>query len=103
MGKSRLAKLRRQAAERQGWRCFYCGLPMVDGAVPGGLTRRSLSRLCTAEHLVARCEGGAESAENIVAACWWCNSQRHRRKAAPAPEAWREMVRGAVKVGEPRC
>ena len=99
MTKSRLAKLRRQAAERQGWRCFYCGRPMVDGAVPGAEAPRSLPRLCTAEHLKARCEVGPDTAANIVAACWWCNSHRHRRKVAPTPEAWREMVRGAVKVG----
>lgn len=93
MTKSRLAKLRRQAAERQGWLCFYCGAPMVDGAAPGAGARRRLSRLCTAEHLKARCEGGQDTAANIVAACWWCNSQRHRRKVAPGPEAWRRMVR----------
>jgi len=92
MTTSRLAKLRRQAADRQGWRCFYCGRPMVDGAAPGTVRRRSLPRLCTAEHLKARREGGPESAENIVAACWWCNSRRHRLKVAPTPEVWREMV-----------
>jgi len=39
----------------------------------------------TAEHLEARCEGGADSTDNIVAACRFCNGRRHRAKVARNP------------------
>lgn len=32
---------------------------------------------CTAEHLVARRDGGPNSKANVVAACRYCNVQRH--------------------------
>ncbi|WP_254782667.1 HNH endonuclease, partial [Lysobacter sp. yr284] len=35
-----------------------------------------MSRRCTAEHLIARHEGGRNRRENIAAACWLCNQRR---------------------------
>jgi len=49
---------------------------------------------CTAEHLCARQDGGADTRENIVAACLRCNRQRHQGwKRAPAPETYLQHVR----------
>lgn len=45
-------------------------------------TRQARHLRCTAEHLHARVDGGGDSQSNIVAACQFCNVQRHRRKAA---------------------
>ncbi|MEY8095817.1 HNH endonuclease [Falsihalocynthiibacter sp. S25ZX9] len=54
---------------------------------------------CTAEHLLPRSEGGGNAAENIVAACWYCNTARHRRKYPPSPEAHRTRVRRRMAAG----
>lgn len=95
-----LARLRRQAFAAQDGRCFYCCLPMWERngrafARRYGLTKRMTRCLrCTAEHLLARQDQGKDVKENIVAACSWCNQQRHRSSAnAPDPRTWQEQVR----------
>ncbi|WP_408002845.1 HNH endonuclease [Pseudorhodobacter wandonensis] len=54
---------------------------------------------CTAEHLHPRSEGGGNTAGNIVAACFYCNTRRHRRKCPLSPEAHREHVRQRMASG----
>nr|WP_235205811.1 HNH endonuclease [Cupriavidus sp. SK-4] len=55
---------------------------------------------CTAEHLKARSDGGANSARNIVAACEACNRRRHQRKAARSPAEHLEHVQRAMRRGK---
>ena len=103
MPKKSLHRARAAAYSRQGGRCFYCGVLMWvdDGAsfasshgLPRGITRWLQ---CTAEHLQARRDGGADSPVNIVAACHCCNLRRHRgRKVAPAPEEYQRLVKSRV-------
>jgi 5-methylcytosine-specific restriction endonuclease McrA len=42
----------------------------------------------TAEHLIARSDGGSDAPKNIVAACYFCNSSRHK---AAKPKRWRDF------------
>ena len=107
MAHKTLCTLRRRAFEQQRGFCHYCGLPMwqVDEAsfaAQYGLSAR-LARLlrCTAEHLVARCDGGRDERSNIVAACHWCNARRHlgRCKTAPSAEAYRLRVARRAAAG----
>ena len=90
---NRLVSLRRLAADRQSHCCYYCGLPMWEReptafAHTYQLTGRQARLLkCTAEHLHPRSEGGPDSGPNIVAACLYCNRQRHAvRKPRSASE-----------------
>ena len=89
----------------QGSRCFYCGLPTClnnfsDFAAKHSLTVRQAKRLqCTAEHLQARKDGGADGKSNIVAACWTCNQGRHRRKNPLSPGLHKEYVQKRVRAG----
>ena len=53
--------------------------------------RQARQRQCTAEHLVARCDGGKNTASNIVAACRECNSTRHRRNVPLSPLRWKKV------------
>lgn len=57
-----------------------------DFAVKYGISDQLALRFqCTAEHLVARQDGGDDSRNNIVAACLFCNSTRHEmRNPLPA-------------------
>ncbi|WP_375542839.1 HNH endonuclease [Aliiroseovarius crassostreae] len=55
---------------------------------------------CTAEHLVAASEGGPTSPTNIVAACKYCNSTRHRAKRPLSPDAYKNQVRSRLKMGK---
>jgi 5-methylcytosine-specific restriction endonuclease McrA len=103
---TKLQKLRHAAYVKQGGLCFYCNLPIWEDdeevcseilSIPERLTK--LLR-CTAEHLCAKQDAGADVPDNIVAACWWCNSQRHRiPTAAPRPEVYRAKVRKSVQRG----
>ncbi|WP_432284182.1 HNH endonuclease [Aminobacter sp. BA135] len=88
----KLRKLRDDAYNRQDGHCWYCGRLMspADGID---------SSRCTAEHLLPRCEGGKDTPANVVAACWYCNSRRHRRKVPLSPEAYVIHVRALIAEG----
>jgi 5-methylcytosine-specific restriction endonuclease McrA len=102
---SSLSKHRRAAFHRQNGRCHYCGFPMwledpAELAIAFGLTIRDAARLqCTAEHLIARQDGGGDGAGNIVAACRFCNATRHRRSSPPDPESHRHRVLCRLNAG----
>jgi len=89
----------------QSRRCFYCGYRMwlsdpEQFAASAGLSLKQTSRLrCTAEHLLARCEGGKDGPENIVAACLSCNRRRHARRKAMAPFEYKALVLRRVNSG----
>lgn len=105
MGK--LLNFRHQAFVAQRGRCFYCGRPMWEHdakqfAAKHGMRQRATEQLkCTAEHLLARRDGGRDEARNIVAACRLCNARRHagRTDRAPAAEAYRRLVQRRVAAG----
>lgn len=100
---SRVARLRTRAFIKQRCLCFYCKQPMFESdaaafAKQHGLTiKQALSRRCTAEHLRARRDGGLNTAENIVAACWFCNKRRHSRKNPLSPERYKNHVSREVR------
>ncbi|WP_369597404.1 HNH endonuclease [Rhodoferax sp. TH121] len=56
---------------------------------------------CTAEHLHARTDGGTNAGENIAAACYFCNSRRHRQRhdQAPEPDDYRARVKARMASG----
>ncbi|MFP7722822.1 HNH endonuclease [Lysobacter sp. A3-1-A15] len=58
-----------------------------------------LALQCTAEHLVARQDGGTDCRENVVAACRWCNRRRHARPKAMPVDKYRDHVAWRVKQG----
>ena len=101
-----LAKLRIRAFHAQQGRCIYCGLPMwescVQEAIPSHIPERLARHLrSTAEHLIARQDGGPNCAINIAAACAWCNIRRHAHRAANAPDPvkYQQQVQRLMKRG----
>lgn len=99
---SKIQNLRLQAYQHQQGRCWYCGVQMWqrDPAELPGIPRKNASRLrCTAEHLLAQCEGGRDKASNVVAACAHCNHTRHKRKHPPQPDLYLAEVRKRVARG----
>ena len=101
----RLIVYRSQAFARQSGRCYYCGVLMclADPVAFGrehGLTRRQVSTVkCTAEHLLARRDGGGDDIENIVAACLICNLRRHQRPQPLEPQQYQHLVVRRVRGG----
>lgn len=100
---SKSARLRNKAYSQQLGRCWYCKVPMWLHS-PAELScapsmRAAADLRCTAEHLVARCDGGLDVESNIVAACFKCNRTRHLRKRPPDPVRYRESVRLRVERG----
>lgn len=83
MSKKTLLKSRSRAYRRHGGRCWYCrvltwrdspdALPR-SGELPIGVIKQLQA---TAEHLVARCDGGGDTRVNVVVACRVCNLRRH--------------------------
>lgn len=100
-----LSKLRHQAAIKQDHRCYYCGKPMWESNPTEFISSHGISKRlahlcrCTAEHLIARKDGGRNVKGNIVAACAFCNNGRHKKKIAPSPEAMRQDVQRRLSRG----
>ena len=98
--------LRNRRLGQQKWKCHYCGQPMWQRNLSAFAARYGLDEdkaaffQATAEHLVPRSEGGANTLRNIVAACLFCNSRRHFAKAPLSHEAFREEVRVQMSKGE---
>lgn len=103
--KNKLKNLRKQATQRQGGRCFYCERPMWDTnpqefivhyGISPGLAKRFQ---CTAEHVEARRDGGKDVAPNIVAACLFCNTTRHKAKHPVDAAEHASLVRSRLAKG----
>lgn len=101
----KIRKIRLQKFMAQNGRCFYCQLPMWENdqhrAVLENMvgSKRAIWLRSTAEHLCAKRDGGKDSAENLVAACWFCNCTRHKTKAPLTPEAYSAFVRKRLSLG----
>lgn len=100
-----LSKLRLSAFRRQHGLCYYCQLPMWTAdplafAAQYGVSAPQTRRFqCTAEHLVARQDGGKDQEGNIVAACRFCNQTRHKRKNPPDPDRYCALVAKRIMAG----
>ena len=100
---TKIARYRAEAFQKQSGRCYYCGVAMwlnscAEFAKAYGLDEQQVLKVQgTAEHLIARCDGGSDSAENIVAACLTCNRRRHQFQAPPQPGRYREIVASQLK------
>lgn len=99
-----LAVLRERAFQSQSGRCYYCDCPMWHSR-PEEFARRHRISLAfaqrfrrTAEHLIARKDGGTNSHLNIVAACHFCNQCRHRRAVPPGPAEHRRYVQRRLRA-----
>src|SRR6187551_1045811 len=102
---NRLQKLRNEAAEAQHWLCFYCALPMGGEGSPWQMALEPLGKAfaASAEHLVARCEGGRDTRGNIAAAHARCNHRRHRRRRVMTPERFAAFVQRRIGSGRWFC
>ena len=102
---SSIPNLRLRASVHQGFRCYYCGLPFwiedpVGFAARYRLTTQQARYLrCTAEHLQARVDGGSNRRDNVVAACTYCNTHRHRRRTPLLPPDYQAHVRRRMRQG----
>ena len=65
------------------------------------ITKKYAGRFqCTAEHLLARCDGGKDQETNIVAACLFCNSKRHQRKKPLGPPRYKAHIQKRLEQGK---
>lgn len=105
-GTRRLRAARLAAYLSQGGFCCYCSCPTWLTAPQRfgacyGLTEEETRKLqATAEHLVARCDGGGDEPGNIACACVTCNTGRHACKRPLTAERYllyvvERMARGA--------
>lgn len=109
MSSNRSKKYKIFAFHHQNGHCYYCGFPMwlenpEQFSREQGLSIGDCSRLkCTAEHLVARQDGGRNSEKNIVAACRHCNQTRHKVTKPLSPPLYRQRVIHRVQSGRWHC
>ena len=100
-----LTKNRHLTLIKQSHCCYYCGFPMWDNdPIPFiskyGVSPAQAQRVrCTAEHLRARCEGGSNASQNIVAACQFCNQTWHKARVPLDPESYRQRVQERLAQG----
>ena len=101
------AQPRSHAFHLQAGRCFYCECLMWQGndletfRTKHDLTEDQVLQLrCTAEHVIARCDGGSDDASNIVAACHYCNLKRHACLQAKNSKNYAKHVRAKIRLKE---
>lgn len=87
------SRARERAFSQQNGLCYYCGRPMAPS------TQWPHALACTAEHLVAKCDGGGNGRGNIVAAHAFCNRARHARKRPMSPPKYKQHVQRRVAAG----
>jgi len=86
--------------------CHYCGQPMwlsnqETFAGQYGLSAKQAKLLmCTGEHLLPHKDGGGACKQNIVAACLYCNTRRHKRTFDLSPEDYRRKVQKQMTKGK---
>lgn len=97
MATSSIQSARNCACIRQGGCCYYCGLPMLPASTPHAKRLPGLRE--SAEHLVARKDGGSNAGSNIVGAHITCNQRRHARSRQLLPDAYQALVRSRVEKG----
>ncbi|TKB24217.1 restriction endonuclease [Desulfopila sp. IMCC35006] len=101
-----ISQKRLVAFNKQSGCCYYCGSPMWEGkqkefANKHKITKKYAARFqCTAEHLLARCDGGKDQENNIVAACIFCNRNRHKRKKPLVPLKYRALIQKRLQQGK---
>ena len=102
----KIPKIRFDAFQRQGGNCYYCGQPMWLSHAKQFAKQHRITQVeakkhrCTAEHLIARQDGGTNTSSNIVAACVYCNSRRHRTSEALDPPEYQIHVQKCLLRGE---
>lgn len=101
---TRRQKYREAARLSQNNLCCYCRVTMnwaPEGPRQGGTASSKILPFtqCTAEHLMAVSDGGTDSRENIVAACRFCNQNRHRSARPKEPGAFKTYVQARVRRG----
>ena len=101
-----IAKKRQQCAMQQGFRCYYCQSPIWEHDPDTFCRRFGITAgqvpffRSTAEHLLARQDGGTDAASNLVAACHFCNGHRHRTPNPKPPERYLHHVRRRMARGK---
>ncbi len=106
MASKPLRKHRNSAFDRQDGKCCYCGFqmwrdsPETFAEVHGIKLAQARHFQCTAEHLVARQDGGKDGSLNIAAACIRCNRLRHQRKIPPEPMRYQAHVQKRLDKGK---
>lgn len=84
------AAIQRAIQARDGWRCRYCAIRVVEPRVIRALTSRFPDELpalsngegvhwglrYVAEHVIPRAHGGQNNEDNLVVACWPCNGAK---------------------------
>lgn len=101
-----LIKSRIKAFNLQQGRCIYCELPMWSDDPEAFAkkykitTKQAKPFQCTAEHLLARQDGGKDHASNIVAACHYCNQKRHKCKSPKDPISYKQYVTNRLEKGK---
>jgi 5-methylcytosine-specific restriction endonuclease McrA len=93
-----LQKNRNLAYESQHGLCYYCRQPMWTSHPKVFCNQYKISNKsalllkCTAEHVIARQDGGSDQRNNIVAACLYCNRTRHKAKNALPIDKYKAKV-----------
>ena len=101
-----LSKIRIDKMKAQFGLCYCCQQPMwsdrpCEFGERYGLSPKQVTVLqCTAEHLLAKSDGGLDEVDNIVAACLYCNNRRYRSRKPRSPDRHAERVRHRLAMGK---
>lgn len=76
MGGIKTRKARLLACERQNWKCYWCGVKMVDWIEATGKIPMNAATL---DHIYPRGQRPKHGRYNNIAACYKCNTKRGKK------------------------
>lgn len=59
--------------------CWYCGITLVRARPVDDDNRDVIHRWFVADHIVPQSQGGTDDIDNLLPACWICNSSKGTR------------------------
>ncbi len=98
---SLIKRYRRVAYEEQRGKCYWCGEKMIYKTRQNRETVWDDPRVCTADHLTRKIDGGQTSRANIVAACRECNNRRVGSVPELDGEEYDRLGKRATRTKEP--
>lgn len=67
---------RARVYQRDGLVCRYCGIQCVEARQND---ERKMTGVATVDHVIPRSEGGSNGFDNLVTACFTCNTRKAKR------------------------
>lgn len=68
--------IRKVVWDKTAGRCWYCGIDLIIGEPRNYESKLLIARWFAVDHRIPKTHGGTNHIDNLVPACWICNSAK---------------------------